>query len=805
MSLEELPLAGVRVVDTAEGKGETCGRFLADLGAEVIRVEPPGGADSRRTAPLHDGRSLSFAVRNANKLGVVLDLASEDDRRRFLDLLATADIWIDSSPPGALDAVGLGADDVLAANPELVITSITDFGQTGPYRDWLGTDWVQVALSGILGRSGVPGLPPLVPPGSMAYETTAMQAAWATLVAYWHRLDTGVGDHVDFSVFEAAAQIMDPTFGSASVSRPANWSPPHGRVRSGIYPIFPCTDGFVRLVVLAPRQWRNMRAWLGEPPELQDPALDTIPGRQAAEDLLHPIYAAFFAGRSKIEVSEEGQARGVAVAPVLTVEDVLVAPHFEARGAFVDDEIAPGVRGRLPSGFVEIDGIRTGFRRRAPEPGEHDATVLDAAAREPRVRVSRSAGGAASGAGPLAGLRVVDFGIIVIGNEVGRLLADLGAEVIKIENRAYPDAARVALGTEISAPFAAGSRNKKSFGVNLRSPEGNDLLKRLVAVSDVVCENFKPGTLENLGLGYEDLRAVKPDLVMLSTNAVGATGPWSNWLGYGPVVRSASGITSLWRYPDDSSSHSDATTIYPDHYGARVVAAAVLAALVRRRRTGAGAYVTCSQAEATVNHLADIFLAASLGGAASEPAGNHSPLGAPWGVYPCLGEDEWCVICVRDDDDWLRLAQVAGWEPEPRFATLEGRLEHLTELDAKVGAWTAAMPPRELTERLQAAQVPAGMMARAADLEADPQLLAREFWRDVDQPGVGSIPMENSPFRSREIPSIRVGPAPFHGEHTRELCSSVLGLGDHEIDALFEAGVLEEPLPEHRPALLGAG
>src|SRR5262249_22747835 len=152
------------------------------------------------------------------------------------------------------------------------------------------TDWVQVAMSGVLSRSGLPGLPPLVPPGGMAYETTAIQAAWAALVAYWHSLRTGQGDHVDFSVYEATGQIMDPVFGSASVTRPAGWSAPYGRVATGVYPIFPCRDGYVRLLVLSPRQWRAMRAWLGEPEDLQDPSLDSIPGRAAAEDRLYPLY-----------------------------------------------------------------------------------------------------------------------------------------------------------------------------------------------------------------------------------------------------------------------------------------------------------------------------------------------------------------------------------------------------------------------------------------------------------------------------------------------------------------------------------
>ena len=306
----DAPLAGLRVIDMADEKGETCGRFLADLGADVIRVEPPGGAASRRLPPFHGTTSLSFAVRNANKRGVTLDLGAAEDRERLLTLLESADVWIETARPGTLAALGLGPDAVLARNPQLVITSITDFGQSGDYRDWDGNDAIHVAMSGILSRSGLAGRDPLRTPPGMAYETTAIQAAWATLVAYWNRLQTGRGDHVDFSILEAATQIMDPAYGTASVSRASAFPSTRGRPEAGLYPIFRCADGYVRVVVLAPRQWRAMRAWLGEPAAFQDERYDAIPARLEASAELHALYAALFAGLTKDAIATEGQARG---------------------------------------------------------------------------------------------------------------------------------------------------------------------------------------------------------------------------------------------------------------------------------------------------------------------------------------------------------------------------------------------------------------------------------------------------------------------------------------------------------------
>ena len=439
------------------------------------------------------------------------------------------------------------------------------------------------------------------------------------------------------------------------------------------------------------------------------------------------------------------------------------------------------MRGRLPSGFLELDGARLGFRHRAPEPGEHNHLLElspgsgRCAARRRAPRLPRR---------PLDGLRVVDFGIIVIGNEIGRALADQGADVIKVENRAFPDAARVGYGGGLSHSFVAGSRNKRSFGVDLRTPEGVALLKRLVAEADVVLENFKPGTLERLGLGYETLRAVNPGVVMLSTNALGSSGPWSGWLGYGPIVRCVSGIAGLWRYPDDELAFGEPTTLYPDHYGARVCATAVLAALIRRRRTARGAHRS------------------RPGRADPQPARRRLPGDVarrgdpdePWAVHPCAGDDEWCVIALRDDAQWQALRRVAGDRPDrsppppPRPAA------------ARPDPWTRTRSPREVMERLQAAGVPAAMMMRPDDHEADPHLRPRGIGTALDQPGLGTVRVEQGPFRSRAVPPVRIAPAPQHGEHTREICATLLGLPAPEIDALFAAGVLEEPLPVRRCA-----
>jgi crotonobetainyl-CoA:carnitine CoA-transferase CaiB-like acyl-CoA transferase len=369
--------------------------------------------------------------------------------------------------------------------------------------------------------------------------------------------------------------------------------------------------------------------------------------------------------------------------------------------------------------------------------------------------------------------------------------------VIKIESRAFPDGARVS-----PVHFAIGHRGSRGLGVNLRTAEGVDVIKRLVARSDVVLANFKPGTLDKLGLGAQALREINPGIVVVNSSAVGATGPWSTWMGYGPLVRCVSGLTSLWRYPEDDGGFSDSTTIHPDHYAARVTAITALAALIGRRRSGRGAEIAISQAEAILMQIATLLVEESLRPGAVQATSNAGRHAAPWGIYPCAGDDEWCVVTVRDDDDWRRLRSAVGdpdWAQGEDLATTTGRLARRAEIDQHLTAWTRQRRPREVTAALQAAGVPAGFMQRAAEYEDDPQLQARDFLRTFEQPGLEPMAIEHAPFRSELISAPANTPAPEPGQHTREICAGLLGMDPDDVDRLLASGVLEEPVHSRDP------
>ena len=797
---DTLPLSGVRVVDFTDGTAGFAGRFLADLGADVVLVEPPEGAASRRAQPQHDGHGLRFATAHANKRGVVIDKRTAEGRQQLLGLTDGADIFLESHPAGLLTKLGIGHKTMRERNPRLVVVSVTDFGQTGPYRDYKSSEAVFTAMSSLLTRSGAPGREPLLPPGELATQTAAVSVAYGAVLAYFKAQRSGSGDYLDCSLFDLVVQDLDPGFGmagTATMGQPLyTMAPGRPDVRM-MYPIVPCADGHVRMFIASAKQWRALFNWMGEPEELSDPALEQLFGRFMNWGNIRPAIVDLFADKSRDEIVSHGSHLGIAVAPLNDAQEILASDHVRERKAFVYDEIAPGVRAAIPNGYLEFGDERAGFRHRAPELGEHTEEVLAETSRP----VAVAGADVDVDARPLAGVRVLDLGVIVVGAETGRQLADQGAEVIKVENRAFVDGARQTDAPDkVGYSFALGNRNKLSLGLNLRSEAGKELFGRLVACSDVVLTNFKPGTLDSLGLGYDALKAINPRIILVESSALGRTGPWSRRMGYGPLVRATVGLTTLWRHPDAPDGFGDDQTVYPDHAAARVGAAGVVAALIERERTGVGQRIALAQMETVFCQLATEYVRESLQPGTLVARGNSCEFDAPTGVYECTGEDAHCAVTVDGDDDWINLTKVIG-RPDladrPEYATAAGRVSHREELDGILQAWIAPLTQWDAQERLQAGGVMAGAAVNVKALLTEPHLAARNQLGELPQPGHDrplEVTMGIGLFENMPEPELR--PAPALAAHTREICRDLLGTSDAEIDELVAAGVLELPHAE---------
>jgi crotonobetainyl-CoA:carnitine CoA-transferase CaiB-like acyl-CoA transferase len=789
-----LPLEGMRVIDLTDGVAAVAGRLLADLGADVVLVEPPEGVASRRAQPRHDGHGLRFATEHFNKRGIVLDLSISEQRDTLLRLTDVADLVLESWPVGELDALGAGPGIMRRRNPALVVVSITGFGQTGPYRGWRATESVLLAMSSVLTRSGAPHREPLLPPGELSGQTAAVHCAFAALLAYYVACRTGQGEYVDCSLLDLAVQDLDPGFGmggSASGGRRLSEQPPGRPDLRFLYPILACADGYVRMFIGSAKQWRALVGWMGNPPEFSDPGLDQMGMRYRNWDTIRPGIEKLFADKTRDEIVARGAELGIAVAALHTAAEMLDNDHVRQRESFVWVEVAPNLHGAMVNGAIAFNGVRMGFRHRAPRLGEHTAEVTsDTRRRRPRAAV-------ASALRPLAGIRVLDLGVIVVGGESGRELADQGADVIKVENRAFVDGTRQGdRPGRCGYTFAVGNRGKRSLGLNLRSDAGKKLFGELVAKSDVVLTNFRPGTMESLGLGYEALRAINPRIIMVESSAFGASGPWATRMGYGPLVRAAVGLTALWRHPDAPDGFGDDSTVYPDHAAARAGAAAVLAALIQRERTGTGCRIELSQMDTVFMQLATQYLRESLLPETLVAEGNSSEFDAPSGVYRCAGEDAYCAVSVDGDEDWALLAAAID-RPDlianPVYGTPDGRLAHRAELDAAVAQWMAPLTPERAQHILQGAGVGAGAAVHVRDLLSDPHLAARRQLGTLAQPGHDKpFDVTRGPALFDTIPEPLLRAAPMLGADTRQICREVLAMSDSAIDALIETGVLEE-------------
>ncbi len=404
---------------------------------------------------------------------------------------------------------------------------------------------------------------------------------------------------------------------------------------------------------------------------------------------------------------------------------------------------------------------------------------------------------------PLSDLKVLDFCWVAAGPMTTGYLAEYGAKVVRVESRQRPDVLRgspplggTGKGLGRSGYYANYNANKHALGLNLAHAKAPALVKRFVAWADLVTENFTPGTMERRGLGYEDLRAVKPDIILFSTSMLGRDGPHASLPGFGAVLSSLSGMTGITGWPDRAPTNPYGA--YTDFITPRFAVAAILAALDHRRRTGEGQHLDMSQLEVSLHFIAPALLDCALNGREGERLGNRDRVAAPHAAFPCAGEDRWITIACVTDAHWQALRQAMGepaWARDPRFATLSGRKAHEDELESLVADWTRVREARALMESLQDSGIPAGVVQSNKGVIEDPQLAHRGHFVYYDHAELGRHPVQRSEFRLPAARSEANWSAPAIGAHTAEVCRDVLGMREDEIAALVTEGVLEVPAP----------
>ncbi len=811
-------LSAYRVLDLTDGGAALCGQILADLGADVVLVEPPGGVASRRLAPFYKdepgpGRSLPFWATHRNKRSLVLDLESAAGRAALLEQVERADVLVEDRPPGWLAERGLGPERLRERNPGLVVVSITPFGQRGPKARWAATDVVVCAASGQLWLCGDEDRAPLTSSAPQAFLNAGAEAAVGALLALVARERDGLGQHVDVS----AQTAMMMTTQSLVLAR--GWNDQEllrcgGGLRLGplrLRFVYPCRDGYVSFTFLfgaaiGPATARMFR-WMHEEGFADESLRDKdwenfagslLAGTEPLSELERATAAIerFTLAHSKEELFRGAFERRVLIVPMGDIADLVGFDQLAAREFWTPVEHAElGASPRYPGPMVKLSETPIRYRRRPPLPGEHDAELRaePRATPSPAPAVRRDVE-----TPPLAGLRVLDLSWAYAGPAVTRYLADYGATVVRVESQTRVDALRGGQpfkdgvpGFERSGNYANPNAGKLGLGLNLALPGARDVVLRLAGWADVVVENFSPRVLKGWNLDYPVLRARNPRLIVLSSCLCGQTGPRAALAGYGTMGAALAGFGYLTGWPDRPPAGP--FLAYTDYLSPRFSGAALLAALDHRRRTGQGQYIDCAQAECCIHLLGVATLDYEVNGRVLRARGNARLDYAPSGVYPCAGTERWIAVAAPDDAAWRALAGALdpAWLADPRFASAAARLASAAELDLAIAAATRAHPVEELEARLQALGVPAHRVATSADCFADPQLAAREHFAWVPHPEGGSVPLESSRMRFSRTPATAVRPAPTLGQHNDLVLRELAGMDDAAIADLVASGALE--------------
>jgi crotonobetainyl-CoA:carnitine CoA-transferase CaiB-like acyl-CoA transferase len=813
-----LPFHGIRVLEIGTGTGVAfCGKLFADFGAEVIKIEAPDGDPGRRWPPMIDigdgqQESAYFAWLNTNKHSVVADLQTDAGLSTAGALVSSADVLLDAR---ALDAQGKNipalASDKLP--PHLVEIIFTWFGESGAYRDYVATDAVCRALAGTIHSAGPVEGPPLIPHDSQSGIVAGL-AAFGNAVAGLLGRAHGSRRFV-LSIHEALLHLVEIDIGLALDGR---HQPRSGINRFGNqYPasIYRASDGWVGIFTVTAAQWKGLCTAIGQPELAKDPRYLTGPDRLARADEVDAILNPIFSTRTVQEWFALCAAQRLPAVVVPTMEQLLAQAVHRERGAFVPVMIGQaGFEAPiLPQRLGDAGPLRGG---RAPLLGEHNS-LYEA---QPRTSAPRAAeadpasASAAPGRLPLEGIRIVDLTMGWAGPFATRNLADLGAEVIKVESTAYPDWWR---GTNYSeefyrdrlyeknAYFNLMNRNKLDVTLDLTSAEGVRLLKELVAGADALIENYSAEVLPKLGLDYPALSQVNPRIVMLSMPAFGSNNAWSNTRAYGGTLEQASGlptVTGEEHWPPTMTSYA-----YGDPIGGYNACTALLVGLAAQRKSGRGTFIDLSQVEGMLSLVAPFIIEQSVHGKVGPRRGNRHPVFTPHGCFHCKGNDDWIVISIATDAQWVSLCRAMGRDDladDRTLATAAGRRQREGEIESAITGWTSTRSADEAMATLQQSRVPAGVARSIPDLFQDLHLQQRGFWQRIERPFVGNYLSGSSYCRERGQPAPVRLHAPTLGQHNALVLKDILGLTQEQFDALAAAGIIGTEAVFRAPKIRGA-
>lgn len=761
------------------------GWLLARLGADVTRL-----VEAKPPHPARDALARAAEVLGADKSSVVTPATPS----AFSALLADVDVLLCDAPAALAPLCGSLAE-LRRALPRLIIGVVTPLGIEGPYAALPATALDAQALSAVAWSLGEPARAPLtLPPGVTEHQGGAMLAA-AVQIALLDRDQHQRGQLIDISLADVLASHVAGNvrlYIHHGLQWQRNGRRPAGSGGAYPYVILPCKDGEVCVCGRTREEWNRLVKVMGSPAWAAEPRYQDLRsmGKQYPEEV-DALVMPWFAARTMAELEALALEHNLIVSPVRSLADVLATGHFTARG-FLAPARAAGHEVLTPGLPFRVTAARQETAR------DLSPTLLEVDAPAPRPTAQADAGQ------PLAGVRVLDFGWVWSAPWVGTMLAELGAQVIKVEHAARPDNLRLSgrifrngqwvegPSREMSPMYHQINHGKLGITLNAKEPRARALLERLAAMSDVVVENMSPGSMERMQLGYEHLRGLNPRLVMLSMASGGQFGALSSMRAYAPTISSFVGLEALIGYPGETSIGALNFGLADPNASIHALLP-VLAGVRRARATGEGCYVDLSLLEALAATLRPWLIDAQIEGRQPPLPGNRHPAMAPHGIYPARGDDAWLSIAVANDAQWQALAALAPdvkWAQDSRYASLAGRLVHVAELDADIAQWSATFARDELVARLRGAGIASSPVLSIEEQWHDPHFVARAIKHRVTIPVYGEEDLYCAPWRFSDFtPRIeRCGPTT--GEHNDYVFGELLGLPAEEIETLKAAGVI---------------
>jgi crotonobetainyl-CoA:carnitine CoA-transferase CaiB-like acyl-CoA transferase len=816
------PLGGLRVLDLSGGiAGQYCGKLLAGFGADCVLAEPPAGTPTRRLGPRatygpQSTRSALFRHLNQGKSAVTND----PDGHRIRALAAQADVVIRDETSPLPCALG-------TATIECVIA---EFPDSGPYAGWQGSEMIHQALSGTMYMTGWPEREPLYGTGYRGYYATGTTAVISVLAALHERETSGLGQTVRATVFEANAAIAQNLVSQYSY----NHSYETRRQYPGFLALLRCRDHW--MVLFAIRYWEQLCAAFGLQHLLADERFALQSSRLENWNAVVALMKERAASMPASDLVAALQRARISAEVIAPLSDLIRSPQWQARRLLREAAGSPSQRAEAalgppfsvgdtsysagPASPLLPTGARVAGQARAIEQ-RWQLAAGDGPAKLASDTPGDAFPAALPAAGALSGLRVIDLTTAWAGPLAARCLAHLGAEVIKIDApshmdswrgaheggaaRHYPDGQHGERPWNRCVLFNTQGQGKLSLGLDLKVAGAREVMLSLAAASDILISNFTPGVLERLGIGYADLSAVNPRIIVVEMPAFGPGGPDSAHQGMGKTMEAACGMATLMGYGDGTPVLTGPA--YLDPIGGLNAVAATLIALHHRGRTGKGSRVEVPQTEAGMHWIGEQVLQQADTGNSWQPDGNSVPYAAPHDAYPCRGDDEWIAIAVSTDAQWRALCELMQ-RPDllssARYASPARRDSNRGELASIIGSWTRQHDKRDLALRLQAAGVPAAPVNNAADVARDPALLRSGFIRTLDHAEAGRHAYPSLSFQLDRTPGGITRAAPCFGEHNEQILAGLLGLSADRVAALRATGAVTDhpalPVQASRPA-----